>query len=213
MRPQFGSLAVDRGLDQAARDDGAGDGPRVGVVARRRSPTAVMRIVAPSPSAACWRARSRATASIAAPNATAAVTAGGRPVRRAAAPDARTKTVSLVLVSPSTDSWSQVRAAAGRSRLHRTSGATAASVSTTDSIVAMFGWIIPTPLAMPVTVTVTGSPSAAGSSTRRRRDLGHGVGRAQGLGGGREAGVVTAQRRNTALPSPASTCRAAVGSR
>ena len=48
------------------------------------------------------------------------------------APEARRKTVSLVLVSPSTESWSQVRAAAGRSRPHSVSGSTAASVSTTD---------------------------------------------------------------------------------
>ena len=91
-----------------------------------------------------------------------------RAVRWPRHPDARTKTVSLVLVSPSTDSWSHVRAAAGRRTLHRTSGATAASVSTTDSIVAMFGWIIPTPLAMPVIVTVTGSPSARRQHERRR---------------------------------------------
>ena len=45
------------------------------------------------------------------------------------------------------------------------SASTAASVSTTESIVAMFGWIIPTPFAMPLTVTVTGAPSASGSST------------------------------------------------
>src|SRR4029078_11588603 len=77
------------------------------------------------------------------------------------APDARTKTVSFVLVSPSTESWSHVLAAAGRSRLQRTFGDVAASVRTIDSIVAMFGWIIPTPLAMPVTVTVAGSPTPA----------------------------------------------------
>ena len=74
--------------------------------------------------------------------------------------------MSFVLVSPSTESWSQVRAAAGRSRPHRTSGATVASVSTTDSIVAIRGWIIPTPLAIPLTVTRAGEPpSAPGRST------------------------------------------------
>ena len=70
--------------------------------------------------------------------------------------------MSLVLVSPSTESWFQVRAAAGRSRSHRTSGATGASVRMTESIVAMFGWIIPTPLAMPVTVIGAGTPSSDG---------------------------------------------------
>ena len=124
----------------------------------------VMSVLAPSPSAACWRARSRATASIAAPRTPAAVEPA--PTGAASdAPDARTKTVSLVLVSPSTESWSHVRAAAGRSRPHSTSGATVASVSTIDSIVAIRGWIIPTPLAMPLTVTGTGRPSASGSST------------------------------------------------
>ena len=91
--------------------------------------------------------------------------ASGLPSRTGAAPDApeaRTKTVSFVLVSPSTLSWSQVRAAAGRSRPHRVSGAALASVSTTASIVAIRGWIIPTPLAMPLTVTVTGRPSGSG---------------------------------------------------
>ncbi len=72
--------------------------------------------------------------------------------------------MSLVLVSPSTDSWSQVLAAAGRSRPHSVSGSTAASVSTTASIVAIRGWIIPTPLAIPLRVTGTGRPSASGSS-------------------------------------------------
>ena len=66
-------------------------------------------------------------------------------------------------MSPSTDS--SIPRAARTQHAHRTSGAAAASVRTTDSIVAMFGWIIPTPFAIPVTVTVTGSPSAAGSTS------------------------------------------------
>ena len=73
--------------------------------------------------------------------------------------------MSLVLVSPSTESWFQVRTAAGRRRPARTAGSTAASVRTTASIVAIRGWIMPTPLAMPETVTRTLPPSAAGSST------------------------------------------------
>src|SRR5258705_251274 len=43
------------------------------------------------------------------------------------APDARVKTVSLVLVSPSTESWSHVRAATGRSRPHKVAGSRAGS--------------------------------------------------------------------------------------
>ncbi len=123
----------------------------------------VMSVVAPSPSAACWRARSRATASIPRPSAVAAspsAATGAFP----AAPPARTKTVSFVLVSPSTESWSQVRAAAGRRSPASTAGSTAASVRTIASIVAIRGWIIPTPLAMPETRTGTGRPSGPGSS-------------------------------------------------
>ncbi len=74
--------------------------------------------------------------------------------------------MSLVLVSPSTESWFQVRAAAGRSSPHSVSGATAASVSTTDSIVAIRGWIMPTPLAIPLTVTSTG-PAVGRRQLRR----------------------------------------------
>ncbi len=70
----------------------------------------VMRLVAPSPSAACWRASERATAS------TRSRERGPRPPipasRGAApeAPDATSSTVSFVDWSPSTLSWSQVRA-------------------------------------------------------------------------------------------------------
>ena len=47
-------------------------------------------------------------------------------------------------------------------------GSAVASVRTTESIVAMRGWIIPTPLAMPVTVTSTvPAADAAGSGTGR----------------------------------------------
>ena len=81
-----------------------------------------------------------------------------------AAPDARTKTVSFVEVSPSTLSWSHVRAAAGRSSPWSVAGSTVASVRTIESIVAIRGWIIPTPLAIPVTRTErTARPSGSGS--------------------------------------------------
>ena len=70
--------------------------------------------------------------------------------------------MSFVLVSPSTLSWSHVRAAAGRSIPPRTAGSTVASVRTIDSIVAIRGWIIPTPLQIPVTRIGTGRPSGPG---------------------------------------------------
>ncbi len=74
--------------------------------------------------------------------------------------------MSLVLVSPSTESWSHVRAAVPRRSAWSVAGSAVASVRTTDSIVAMFGWIIPTPLAIPVTVTSTvPPPEAAGTVT------------------------------------------------
>ena len=211
IRPQFGSLpwaaAFTRLLDTTARATARASAsscaPRTEVV---------MRIVAPSPSAACCRARSRATAS----SARRGPQPRGLPAAIGAAadaPDASTNTVSLVLVSPSTDSWSHVRAAAGRSRLQSTSGGAAASVRTIDSIVAMFGWIIPTPLAMPVTVTVTGSPSPAGQDERRRRDLGHRVRRAQRLRGRSECRVVLGELRRERLDTVPRPCRAAAASR
>jgi hypothetical protein len=73
--------------------------------------------------------------------------------------------VSFVLVSPSTESWFQVRAAAGRSSPQSVSGEAVASVRITDSIVAICGWIIPTPLAIPLTVTSTEPAPTVGSST------------------------------------------------
>ena len=72
------------------------------------------------------------------------------------------------------------------------SGWASASVSTKLSIVAMLGWIMPTPLATPLTVTVTGGPVGPGSRTRTAADLGPRVGRAQGLGHLGEGGVIAA---------------------
>ena len=72
----------------------------------------VRSVVAPSPSAACWRARERATAS------TALASDGNGGLRCSisvppAAPEASRNTVSFVLVSPSTVSWFQVRSTMG----------------------------------------------------------------------------------------------------
>ena len=66
--------------------------------------------------------------------------------------------MSFVLVSPSTESWFQVRdSGALEAGVTGSAGATVASVSTIESIVAICGWIIPTPFAIPVTA----SPSPA----------------------------------------------------
>ena len=97
--------------------------------------------------------------------------------------------MSFVLVSPSTESWFQVRTVAARSIAWSVAGLTAASVRMTASIVAIRGWIIPTPLAMPETVTGTGAPSGPGRVTADARHLRHGIRRPERLGGREEAGV------------------------
>src|SRR2546430_12096828 len=67
-----------------------------------------------------------------------------------AAPLARTRSVSLVEVSPSTLMALNVRAVTSRSVLCNNDGETFASVATKASVVAMFGWIMPAPLAQPM---------------------------------------------------------------
>ena len=115
IRPQFGSRPWAAALTRLDETTARATARALGVVGRARSPGTVMSVVAPSPSAACWRARSRATASIARAERGRRRATRPAPARRPPRPDARTKTVSFVLVSPSTESWSQVRAAAGRS--------------------------------------------------------------------------------------------------
>jgi hypothetical protein len=104
--------------------------------------------------------------------------------RRPLRPDASTNTVSFVLVSPSTLSWSQVRAAAGRRSPWRTAGSTVASVRTIASIVAIRGWIMPDALGD------AGDPDATrreavgiGQRDRHGRGLRPRVGRAERLRG------------------------------
>ena len=154
---------VDGGLEQAARDDGPGDGTRFRVVdstadlARQqcRCALAVGGLLAGKVSRRRLRSPRPAP-----PPASEPATTGAVP----AAPEASTKTVSFVLVSPSTVSWSQVRAAAGRSSPCRAAGSIVASVITIASIVAIRGWIIPTPLAIPLTWTVAVPPPARGKA-------------------------------------------------
>ena len=211
MRPQFGSrpwaAALTR-LDETTARATA----RASASSRAPVTAAVISVLAPSPSAACWRARSRAIGLDR--GAEGAAAAEPAPTGAAPdAPDARRKTVSFVLVSPSTESWSQVRAAAGRSRPHSTSGATAASVRTTDSIVAICGWIIPTPLAMPLTVTRHRPAVGIGQLDGRRRDLGPRIGRAQRLRRGQQPVVGRGRASASASSSPSGPSRAAAASR
>ena len=67
--------------------------------------------------------------------------------------------LSLVDVSPSTVAQLNDAAAISRVAVASRRAAIGASVATNDSIVAMSGWIMPEPLAIPV--TVTGTPSIA----------------------------------------------------
>ena len=107
---------------------------------------------APSPSATMASASVRATCSTASSNAfhTAPSRAGSTPD----APPASRSTVSLVLVSPSTEMALKLRSATRRSSGWSAAGSPTASVVSTASRVAMSGWIIPAPLAIPPTVTM-----------------------------------------------------------
>ncbi len=66
--------------------------------------------------------------------------------------------LSLVDVSPSTVAPLNETSATSRAISATSGAAIGASVATNASIVAMSGWIMPEPLAMPV--TVTGTPSS-----------------------------------------------------
>src|SRR6266566_6054059 len=120
---------------------------------------------APSPSATIASASVRATCSTASSNAfhTAPSRAGSPPD----APPASSSTVSLVLVSPSTEMALKLRSATRRSSGCSAAGSPAASVVSTASSVAMSGWIIPAPLAIPPTVIMP-----AGVSKRTAQCLG-----------------------------------------
>src|SRR5579885_151084 len=118
--------------------------------------------VAPSPSSTTRRAISpsasaRARASWRSPR------EPGRIVGFAAAPLARRSTVSLVLVSPSTEIALSDPATAARKAARAAGGAIAASVTAKTSSVAMAGAIMPAPL--PRTATVTGRPPSMSRRT------------------------------------------------
>ena len=84
-----------------------------------------------------------------------------------APPVAASTKLSLVDVSPSTVAPLNETSATSRAMLRSSGAAIGASVAMNASIVAMSGWIIPEPFAMPV--TVTGTPP---TSTRRDAPFG-----------------------------------------
>src|SRR5271167_2208292 len=151
MRPQLGSAPAKAVLTSgevamvaAIRLAEAGDfAPRTSISITR---------CAPSPSATICRARERQTSSRATRKARCAEVpdfiAGA-----SAAPLARTSTVSLVEVSPSIEMALKVRSVTSCSVFCKRLGAMAASVATNASMVAMFGWIMPAPLAQPTRCT------------------------------------------------------------
>ena len=204
MRPQFGSrpwtAALTRLDDTTARATA-----RASASSRAPDTWQVISVAAPSPSAACWRARSRATASIAAPS---AVVAGVR-LRSSswlpAFPDASRKTVSLVLVSPSTESWFQVRAAAGRRRPASTAGSTAASVRTTDEHRGHPRVDHPDALGDPRHRHPHGPAVGGRQLDARRRELRDRIGRPQRLGRRRQPGIGRGERRDGSRRRPSAT--------
>ncbi|MCY1305164.1 hypothetical protein D9M70_549540 [compost metagenome] len=118
---------------------------------------------APSPSRTTWSARSRSRSLSAtrkaSRRASAASEIAGCP-SAAAAPVAKSISVSEVDVSLSTVTELKVGPTPAESRACSAAGAMSASVTTKESIVAMSGAIMPAPLAIPLVVTLTPPISA-----------------------------------------------------
>ena len=111
-----------------------------------------------------------------------------------AAPLANSSSVSLVDVSPSTVRRLKVASAVRRSTPRRKAGLAAASVTRNESIVAMWGSIIPEPLAIPASVT-----SRPAETDPPRRGLGEGVG---GHDGARSVGQAALRQRGGGGANP-----------
>ena len=113
---------------------------------RALSTVTSMRVSAPSPSRAIALVRSRRTVCSASASAASSTVP--------ATPLANTIAVSLVLVSVSTDTQLSVLLMTPRKMSFNFCGSTFASVNTIAIRVAMFGSIMPTPLATPTTRAV-----------------------------------------------------------
>src|SRR5207249_4902468 len=119
------------------------------------------------------------------------------------APPASSRTVSFVLVSPSTEMALKLRSATRRNSGCSPAGSPTASVVSTASSVAMSGWIMPAPLAMPPTVTIP-----AGVSKRTAQCLGRvSVVMMARAASGPPSGV----RRPAAARKPSATCSSGSG--
>ena len=113
----------------------------------------VTRRVAPSPSAAIWRARLSHTAASAASKRSKAGVSGAKGAEPGgtARPLAIMKHESFVEVSESTVTLLKLASTARLSAARRSRGSTGASVARIAIIVAMFGMIMPEPFVMPPT--------------------------------------------------------------
>jgi hypothetical protein len=158
MRPRLGSEAKNAVLTSGECAIASAT-RRHSSLSRPSSTEIVMNLVAPSPSRTIACASSVATASIASQIAAKRGSPSSEIGGMAALPVAAITKLSLVDVSPSTVAQLKDAAAISRVAWASSRGVIGASVAMNDSIVAMSGWIIPEPFAMPV--MVTGTPSIA----------------------------------------------------
>ena len=153
MRPQFGSRPYTAVL---TREEETMERAACNASSLECAPltSAVMRCCAPSPSRASDLARFRQTCSSASWNRPAFRTSSAVSSPAPDAPFAKSATVSLVLWSPSTSIWLNVRLTECESDDCNSDCSTFASVVMNASIVAMLGCIMPAPFVQPPTVTV-----------------------------------------------------------
>ena len=141
MRPQLGSPPAQAHLTRVEFAMASAAARAAFSVAAPVTSTSTKRET-PSPSLTIMRAKARVTSSKAASK---TLTEGVTPLR----PLASKMTVSLVLMSPSMVMRLKEFATERRREARRAGCEIAASVVTTQSMVAMFGSIIPAPLAIP----------------------------------------------------------------
>ena len=207
--PCRGAAALTRLLEITARATARASASSVAPVTWQ-----VMSDVAPSPSAACWRARSRATASTARASASRGRGPGADRIRARGAGGEHEHRVVGARVAVDRQLVPGPGCRRPEDRPPAAPGDAAASVRTTDSIVAMLGWIIPTPLAIPVTRTSDVPPPACGQDHGHGRRLGRRVRRPQGRRRRPSSAVVGRREgRGQRRRRPLGPCRAAAACR